>query len=155
MIEVHETQGVGVRCVTGGLRCVAGAGAARAPGGGARPGFATRLPAPAHTVPRRESGLCTAGLCCGCHALDGTRRPSAAPGRPPGRALCPVAALARGLQIPVRRRENAAAVLRVAATGPAGRGRGEQGQDAVRTWLDSVQGGLSPPGGDPGGPGAA
>lgn len=55
MIEVHETQGVGVRCVTGGLRCVAGAGAARAPGGGARPGFATRLPAPAHTVPRRES----------------------------------------------------------------------------------------------------
>lgn len=64
-------------------------------------------------------------------------------------------ALARGLQIPVRRRENAAAVLRVAAAGPAGRGRGEQGQDAVRTWLDSVQGGLSPPGGDPGGPGAA
>lgn len=120
----HERE-VRVHCVTGGLGCVGRLRhSPRVPGDGARPGFATWPPAPAHTVPRRESGLSTAGLCCGCHALDrGHGGPALFPA-----GLLAVVALARGVQISMRRCEDAAVVLTDETAGPAGLSGGSRGR---------------------------
>lgn len=99
----------------------------RVTGDGARPGFAAQLPAPAHIVPHREPSLPAAGLCCGCHALDWGHGGVAL--FPAGLLAvhCPVAALARGVQISARRCDNTAPVLRDATAGPAGLGVGAAG----------------------------